>query len=271
MNRTFIAASLAAAATAFQTSSRLEQILAQLGVESTNHTCLTTANRNKEPVDKFYDLLAGGEVYSDSVFTPDTSSIYWKDLDTFGPINSRVDKRTYTWKRATEIPGNHTLWGKGVSAHDAIQGEIGNCWFIAGLSAVADANPGLIKKAFHNTSNQLNAAGIYAVDIHILGVPHTIVVDDFFPRMKSLRDDTKIVNGFANISKEDQSMWAPILEKAFAKSVGNYLHMEAGFAFESVRRIVGGAAEFHFHNKKSADALWNELIAHEGKKDIITC
>ena len=73
MNRTFIAASLAAAATALQTSNRLEQILAQLGVqtESTNHTCLTTAKRNKEAVDKFYDLLASGKVYSDDDFTPD--------------------------------------------------------------------------------------------------------------------------------------------------------------------------------------------------------
>ena len=53
MIRTFITASLAAAAVAFQTSNSLEQILAQLGIEteSTNHTCLTTAKRNKEKVD----------------------------------------------------------------------------------------------------------------------------------------------------------------------------------------------------------------------------
>ena len=84
MSRTFIVASLAAAATAIQTSNRLEQILAQLGVEteSTNHTCLTTANRNKEAVDKFYDLLASGKVYSDDDFTPDASAVWWSDIDT---------------------------------------------------------------------------------------------------------------------------------------------------------------------------------------------
>ena len=53
---------------------------------------------------------------------------------------------------------------------------------MAALSAIADADPGLIKKAFFNTSNQLNAAGIYAVDLYALGVPHTVVVDDFLPR-----------------------------------------------------------------------------------------
>ena len=38
-----------------------------------------------------------------------------------------------------------------------------------------------------------------------------------------------------------------------------------------MRRIVGGPAELHWHKEKTVDALWNELIAHEGKKDIITC
>ena len=84
MIKTFITASVAAAAAATHTSTRLEQILAQLGIEteSTNHTCLTTANRNKEEVDKFYELLQSGKVYSDDDFTPDASAVWWSDIDT---------------------------------------------------------------------------------------------------------------------------------------------------------------------------------------------
>ena len=37
-----------------------------------------------------------------------------------------------------------------------------------------------------------------------------------------------------------------------------------------MRRIAGGAHEFHIHKGKTADAIWKELVAHEGKKDIIT-
>ena len=85
---------------------------------------------------------------------------------------------------------------------------------MAAASAVADADPSLVKKAFLNTSNQLNAAGIYAVDIYTLGVPHTVVVDDFMPR--SLNENDVIANTFANVGL-DQSLWGPILEKAFAK------------------------------------------------------
>ena len=176
-----------------------------------------------------------------------------------------------TWKRATKIPGNNTLFGQGVSPDDIHQGRVGNCWFLAALSAVADADPGLIKKAFHNTENPLNAAGIYAVDLYTLGVPHTVVVDDFMPR--SMGDDgVKMENSFANVNmKGDQSMWGPILEKAFAKMVGNYMHTSGGVPANGVRRIVGGPFELHTHKGKNVDTLWKDLTAHDGKKDIITC
>ena len=258
MIKTFIAASIATAAAATHTSTRLEQILAQLGLEtqSSKHTCLTTAKRNKETVDKFYDLLASGKVYSDDDFTPDSSAVYWKDIDTVGA--SGMNELGVTWKRATQIPGNNSLFGKGISADDIIQGNVGNCWFLAAASAVADADPGLVKKAFLNTTNQLNAAGIYAVDFYTLGVPHTVVVDDFMPR--ALGDDgVKIENAFANVSTSDQSMWGAILEKAFAKLVGNYMHTSGGIASSGVRRIVGGPFELHTHIDTTADALWKEL------------
>ena len=56
MIKTFILASIAAAAAAIHTSTRLEQLLAQLGIdtESSNHTCLTTAIRNKAPLPNFF-------------------------------------------------------------------------------------------------------------------------------------------------------------------------------------------------------------------------
>ena len=36
-----------------------------------------------------------------------------------------------------------------------------------------------------------------------------------------------------------------------------------------VRRIIGGPFEFFDHPESDAEKLWKELIAHEGKKDII--
>ena len=119
--KTFVVATIAAAAAATNMSSRLEQILAQLGLEtqSSNHTCLSTANRNKEAVDNFYELLKSGKVYSDDDFTPDASAVWWSDIDT---AEEGINDIPITWKRATAIDGKHTLFGKGISADDIIQG-----------------------------------------------------------------------------------------------------------------------------------------------------
>jgi len=38
-----------------------------------------------------------------------------------------------------------------------------------------------LEKVFLNTENTLNYAGIYAVQLWALGVPHTVVVDDYLP------------------------------------------------------------------------------------------
>ena len=67
----------------------------------------------------------------------------------------------------------------------------------------------------------------------------------------------------------DKSMWATILEKAYAKSVGNYLHMSGGVVRYGVRSLTGSPHEQHTHAEKTVDALWKELSGHDGKNDMI--
>jgi len=53
-------------------------LLAQ--VKSSNHTCQTTANRNKAELPDFYGILNGGAQWSDPDFTPDASALAWSDM-----------------------------------------------------------------------------------------------------------------------------------------------------------------------------------------------
>ena len=118
MIKTFVAAGIAAAAAATRINSRLEQILAQLGVENESEkTCMSTANRNKEEVDKFYELLASDKVYSDDDFTADASAIWWSKIDT---AEGEIDQIPISWKRATDLKPKHKLFGKGISPDDII-------------------------------------------------------------------------------------------------------------------------------------------------------
>ena len=61
---------------------------------------------------------------------------------------------------------------------DVRQGSIGNCWFLSAISALSEV-PGRIERVFVN--DDVSANGIYAVNFYSLGVPHTVIVDDYLP------------------------------------------------------------------------------------------
>ena len=69
-----------------------------------------------------------------------------------------------------------TLWGwDGIQPSDAVQGYLGDCWFIAAAAAVAQ-DPQRIRNVFEIPV--LNKSGIYAMNMFIMGVPITVVIDD---------------------------------------------------------------------------------------------
>ncbi len=88
--------------------------------------------------------------------------------------------KTFVWKRPQEVYGgdrNFVLYDT-PGATDVKQGRIGDCYFLASISAIAE-HPDRIKKIF--LTDQANAAGCYAVSLFINGEKRTIVVDDYFP------------------------------------------------------------------------------------------
>lgn len=124
--------------------------------------------------------------------------------------------------------------------------------------------PGRVEKIFHN--DDLNSNGIYAVDLYALGVPHTVIIDDFLPLEEGNNGSFRTM--FTEVS-EDSALWAPLLEKAFAKYHGNYLHIEAGNPKIGARTLHGGPFEEHDHKDVDADYIWNRLKEHDGSNDIL--
>lgn len=97
--------------------------------------------------------------------------------------NWTYTSKDLTWKRASDhafFGKTHSLFGDGISVDDITQGSLGNCWFLAAASALAE-EPGRLEKIFVNTDSALNDNGIYGVNFYALGVPHTVVVDDYLP------------------------------------------------------------------------------------------
>ena len=79
-----------------------------------------------------------------------SDALYWADYasERNGPITAYNDM--IVWKRASEQFSDNPFWGTdGVSPSDVIQGAIGNCWFLAMASALAE-KPKRLESIFIN-------------------------------------------------------------------------------------------------------------------------
>ena len=88
-------------------------------------------------------------------------------------------------------------------------------------------------------SEGTSLSGIYGVQFYIRGKPWTISIDD-----KLLFDySDQATNGLIKLpfarKAKDNALWAPILEKAWAKVKGDYSKIKDGFAVNGMRALTG--------------------------------
>ena len=163
----------------------------------------------------------------------------------------------YEWHRIKDQydPAEYSLFGsQGIRPEDIFQGSIGNCWLMSALSSIAE-KPNRVEKLFVNEDNAINEAGVYGIKIYALGVPHTVLVDDYLPMTV---ENGKRMLLFSRTSKRenvgDKSLWGPIFEKAFAKFNGNYFHLEGGYNHLGIESINGGPYEIY--EDTDVEVLW---------------
>ena len=138
-------------------------------------------------------------------------------------------------------------------------------------SALAE-KPKRLEKIFLNADHETNKNGVYAVNLYVLGVPHTVVVDDFLPLQKIKQSDGSFeYETFFGHITEDRSMWNVILEKAMAKVYGNYEHMVSGDPREATRALNGSPSLYYRHERDdvTVDFLWNELLKHDANDEMM--
>ena len=124
-----------------------------------------------------------------------------------------------------------------------------------------------VEKVFLNNKNELSKNGIYGVNFYTLGVPHTVIVDDYLP-VYDYDGAGTMATYFAGVGK-DGSIWGPILEKAFAKYHGNYKHIIGGVAPNAVKALYGAPNKTIYHTNTTAAKLWKELSAADKRGDIM--
>ena len=135
-----------------------------------------------------------------------------------------------------QYPDN-TLFGESPNWLDTLQGGVGNCYILAALGALAEF-PDLVKGLF--LTDKVNESGIYAVRFFIRGKPWIITVDDtslHFTKEAAGNFHQNNDSFFSSIHSD--SLWVPILEKAWAKMKGNYENTSGGWTQNGFRALTG--------------------------------
>ena len=70
---------------------------------------------------------------------------------------------------------------------------------------------------------------------------------------------------------DDNSLWSPILEKAFSKYWGNYRHTVGGNPEKAIRTLIGAPYRDYATARTDKETVWNALSEAASAGDIITC
>jgi len=105
---------------------------------------------------------------------------------------------------------------------------------MAAASAVAEW-PSLVKNIFL-TQNK-NAAGIFGISLFIRGKPYHLALDDNIMFYKSSANSFAPV--YAALSDDKTAAWSIVIEKAWAKVIGNYLKIDGGYLTTAIRALTG--------------------------------
>ncbi|MFW5419809.1 hypothetical protein J0910_24630 [Nocardiopsis sp. CNT-189] len=120
---------------------------------------------------------------------------------------------------------NGRLWGEdgSIGSDDLNQGALGDCWWLAGMGAIADQNPEIIKDMIEQ-----NANGTYTVTFgdgeQVTVTPDLVVNSNDSPAFSNPKGGV---------------MWPAILEKAYAQKEGSFGEIEGGWPGDAMETITG--------------------------------
>jgi len=199
--------------------------------------------------------------FVDSYFPPETCSLMPLDEDGNVILPKDIEMQEISdwvdikWKKPEEIfhSQNFQVFIDKIEANDILQGNIGNCYFLAAIASLCELDEKLItnKFLFHNRST----IGCYGIYLRIAGIWKLVLLDDYFPAVRCYR---RYELAFARSNGSE--LWVILFEKAWAKLCGNYLNTIAGLSYEVFDCITNSFTEKIILSFLSKDKIWEKLI-----------
>jgi hypothetical protein len=162
------------------------------------------------------------------------------DFASVGGDDARDDPASPVHDAAwTEVP--HELFAEDpddpdepvVDPTDLNQGMIGDCWLIASLGAVAQANPDLVER-----NVRANPNGTYTVTLYDDGEAVEVTVT---PDLPAVDGDPLFVDnpGSSDAGEDTYELWPHLVEKAAAQYYGDYTDLEGDWPSKALELLSG--------------------------------
>uniref|UniRef100_H2RJM9 Calpain catalytic domain-containing protein n=1 Tax=Takifugu rubripes TaxID=31033 RepID=H2RJM9_TAKRU len=210
--------------------------------------------------------LHTGSLFVDSTFPPNSQSL--GDL----PDLSSWREAQVEWLRPQEILKLQNITDEavfildGASRFDFSQGAVGNCWFLAAISALT-FHKSVLGQVVPTEQSFENYAGIFHFRFWRFGEWVDVVVDDYLPVLDGTLLSVR--------SKGGIEFWVALLEKAYAKVCGSYADMNAGLPSEACKDFCGGINMIYelkdAHTAGHDDKLWLTLERATTSHAMICC
>nr|XP_029133486.1 calpain-1 catalytic subunit-like [Labrus bergylta] len=207
-----------------------------------------------------------GTEFVDKTFPPNNSSL--GDL----PSLPSWREAQVEWLRPAEIlkrqgsSDEAVFCNKGASRFDFGQGSVGNCWFLAAISALT-FHKSLMVQVVPMDQSFKDHAGIFHFRFWRFGHWVDVVIDDHLPVL-----DNKLLSVR---SKSGNEFWVPLLEKAYAKVCGSYTDMNSGLPSEACKDFSGGVSMMYelreVHDAAHDEKLWMSLSNATGCNSMVCC
>jgi hypothetical protein len=155
-----------------------------------------------------------------------------------------------------------------IAARNVGQGDLGDCFFLAALAALAHTRPRLVRRMIADSGD-----GTYTVAFlerrHGAVRPVAIRVDARFPT------DSRGAQCFGKglrSGPHGQELWPALIEKAYAAWQGGYVHInQGGDGGAALRCLTGSKVRSLAPKRLSADALWLVLTrAARSRRPMVT-
>lgn len=168
-------------------------------------------------------------------------------------------------------PTEWQLFNGAPRAEDVQQGEVGDCWLVASMAALAEFQSGCYVRALLPGQERPSPCGAYVVRLCLGGRWRCLLVDDRLPCQED--EKSAFCTQLAYCEAHRLQLWASIVEKGLAKACGGYSALHRGQAKEALSILTGWpCTQIDFHRPDfDAGILWATLTSAKQAGFLLTC